>query len=373
MSRRSQAERDAGILKQYFGTDPKFEFVNLVAHGQYGSAFRVKYKDPNHKLNQFLVKKAFDLEGADDALETERRYLQRLRGAAHIVQMLDIPDNPLDKRSTDPDPSKSGKKLPNIIGDWIILEWLEHGTVGDFIIKARNMGVKRIPNRLLWRFFYCLVRGCIAMAWPPNRHDGTVVNETIPPDVTESKLVHNDVHARNVLLAEPPKDAEHTISPIIKIIDFGIAGEWAWADGRPSAVQSNIRDIGQIMLGLITLTTLLDSPPSGPQDLKFTMVDGGPEIDTDAKGLLPLTGEGAPYPHLDPLLGRLVCACRAFDHNNRPTLRRLNEVVSDAVTNRGEGFYPGVVEEQDDSISKLWRQIVSYTGGGGDLVIEISS
>ncbi|KAI0839907.1 kinase-like protein [Hypoxylon sp. FL0890] len=375
---KKNAERDAALLKQYFDTNPRFEFVNLVGHGNFGSACRVRYNDPKNKIwKYFLVKKSFSQEGANDALRTEKKYLRRLRGGAHIVRMLDIEDNPLNKsnvsKSAAPGPSKSANKLPDIDEEWMILEWLEHGTVGEFIMKARNMKVERLPNRLLWRFFYCLVRGCIAMAWPPNRSDDKVENEKVKPGVPESRLVHNDLHDANVLLGEPPTDPEHTISPIIKIIDFGIAGEWAWRKGQATAVQSNIYEIGRIMVLLIGLWSWTILDVNEDKTSKFRMTEDGPEIETDAVMMLPLTGDTTRFPHLDPLLGRLVCACLATDHSDRPTLQQLSADVAKAVSTRGASFYPGVEEEQNDSIAKLWREIAHFAGTQEKVTIVLSS
>ncbi|OTA94900.1 hypothetical protein M434DRAFT_29440 [Hypoxylon sp. CO27-5] len=350
MSQARRAQQDAAILEQYFFDDPQFSFRGLVAYGNYGAAFRVTYKDPKRQtVSQFLVKKAFATEGAVEALSREKIYLKKLRGAMHIVQMIDIPNNPLSNRSrTD---------LPDIGDDWVIMEWLEHGTIGNFITKARSAGFARLPNRLLWRFFLCLIRGCIAMAWPPNRDDGVVGIEEIQR-TTPSKLVHNDIHAENVLLAEPPLDGEHTISPILKLIDFGVAGEWSWGEGSASAVQSNIWEIGKVMVCLIRLRVPGNVNNNGGH--YFRMVDGGPQIETDGKEILPLNGQGAPCPNLDLLLGRLVCACLATNHVNRPNLEELSTIVVDAVHTRGAGFYGNITEEQDDTIPSLWRQIVNY-------------
>ncbi|KAI0101966.1 kinase-like protein [Hypoxylon sp. NC0597] len=350
VSKATRAQKDARVFEQYFSDDPRFDFHGLVAYGNYGAAFRVKYSDPKTKtFRQFLIKKAFPSEEAAEALTREKHYLKRLRGAMHIVQMIDIPDNPLDQRRRD---------LPEIREEWIIMEWLEHGTIGDFVTKAISAGLERLPNRLLWRFFLCLIRGCIAMAWPPNRDDGMVEIEKIQ-GTTPSKLAHNDIHCENVLLAEPHSlDSEHALCPILKLIDFGGAGEWSWANGSASAVQSNIWEIGMIMITLIRLRTPQSVGNVGGR--YFQMVDGGPQIETDAKEILPLYGEGAPCPELDPLLGRLVCACLATNHVNRPTLEELSTTVIDAVRTRGADFYGNHIAERDDIIPSLWRQIVNY-------------
>lgn len=76
----------------------------------------------------------------------------------HIVQLVNIPDNPLE------DPLLNEDVDPD---SWIIMEWLNHGTIGEFLMTAMaylNSRGQKLPNRLLWRFFLCLIRGAIAMA-----------------------------------------------------------------------------------------------------------------------------------------------------------------------------------------------------------------
>ncbi|KAI1416674.1 kinase-like protein [Hypoxylon sp. FL1857] len=368
MSFLTRAHIDAEILRKYFSSDGRFEFVGLVAHGYFGSASRVKYTDRNGKTSQFLVKKAFKNPDGLEALNNEKNYLRRLRGAMHIVQTLNIADNPLE---ISPMIDSTGARLPNIDNQWIVMEWLEYGTIGDFIKKARNRRITQLPNRLLWRLFLCLIRGCIAMAWPPHRIDDEVEIETIDPHAQASNVVHNDLHTGNVLLTEPPLDEEHTISPLVKIIDFGLAGQWTWADGPSSAVQNNIWQMGKMMVALIILWLPWDVSNKG--GAVFTKVPGGPEIETDARPILPSTGPSAEYPNLDPDLRTLVCSCLATRHDDRPTISELLDTVLEAVRTRGADFYPGRPEEQDDFISRRWREIVLDTSdGSGEFVVNIS-
>ncbi|KAI1100440.1 kinase-like protein [Jackrogersella minutella] len=358
MTSLKKAEEDVRKMKEYFVGNPRFDFRGLVAQGNYGSASRVQYNDPDNKsLDSFLIKKAFATEHAEKTMRTERDYLLKLRGAMHIVQLIDIPNNPLSQQGT----SKG------LMGEWVILEWLEHGTIGDFITKTRNKGVDRLPNRLLWRLFLCLIRACIAMAWPPNRNDGAVSSEVVRHDISASNIMHNDLHTGNVLLGSPPTDAEHTIAPILKFIDFGLAGEWWWGENAPSGVESNIWDIGQLMIALITLERYvqiqrIERP--GHKPAMFASAAGGPEIETDGNAILPLTGDESPFPQLDPLLRRLVCSCLATKPGDRPSLEDISYNVAQAVLDRDASFYPDHPEEQDDSISKLWLEITLYADTG---------
>ncbi|KAI0186640.1 kinase-like domain-containing protein [Xylaria flabelliformis] len=58
--------------------------------------------------------------------------------------------------------------------DYIIMEYLQNGNLADLLTKLneheREDGFSyRIPNRVLWGFWLCLIRACIAMEYPPRK------------------------------------------------------------------------------------------------------------------------------------------------------------------------------------------------------------
>ncbi|KAI0113325.1 kinase-like domain-containing protein [Daldinia grandis] len=337
-----RAQKDVEELVKYFSQDDKFDFQYFIAHGSYGSASRVRYKNSTTKTwRDFVVKRAFQLPAPEEAMRKEREYLRKLRGALHIVQILEIENNPLAKNP--------------VQGEWIILEWLSCGALSDFIVRARKK-VNRLPNRLLWRFFLCLIRACIAMADPPNRTDEKVEKERVLGDLPEGGISHGDLHNGNVVLGDPPDDFEHTITPILKVIDFGNAGEWTWIDSTGTTTHSNLWDIGKLMIGLITLD---ERPHVVNVGLgAVALLERGIILTTDAEKILPLDDPGAPYPLLDPLLGRLVCWCLATEPEDRPTLWDIGNQVGFAVGSKLEAAYPNRPEEGNDDISQLWKRII---------------
>ncbi|KAI1381470.1 kinase-like protein [Hypoxylon crocopeplum] len=329
------AEEHAEKLKKCFSDDKRFQFKNLIAHGAYGSACRVQYIDPAMpSLKDFLIKSSFNGKGAREAMLREKKNLERLRGNPHIVQLVDIPNNPLQQ----PDSAFRWNQ-----DDWIIMEWLGCGTFGEFIMSARHMKHKRMPNRLLWRTMLCLIRACVAMAWPDQ-------GEVVGSDELTSRLVHNDLHLHNVLLGEPPMDEEHTFAPILKLIDFGLAREWRSWPGLYTATQKNIYDVGRLMTSIIGVTGRHKIPQPPPQ-----VTIGSDPIETDAAAILPFDEL------LDPEIGEIACACMATDPEERPTLQNLEEVISAAVRERTAAYYDDREDEQDAYIEDLWRQI-TYTG-----------
>ncbi|KAI1473211.1 kinase-like domain-containing protein [Daldinia caldariorum] len=343
MSDSAGARQDAERLARYFSDDKRFDFLGLIAHGNYGSASRVQYRDTTTKMSiDFIVKRAFSSQMAEDAMRRERDYLRRFRGALHIVQMIEVENNPLNRQ-------------PSIAGQWITMEWLSCGSLSNFIAKAKTK-VNRLPNRLLWRFFLCLVRACIAMANPPNRDDGIVEREVVRDVLPKTAVAHGDFHAANVVLGEPPSDSEHTITPILKVIDFGNASEWSWIDGMGTTANNNLWEVGKFMIGLITLSEREFIPRSGRG--KVMMPNQGKVLTTDAVAILPLDPPNAKFPLLDPDLGRLVCWCLATDIEDGPSLWDIDNRVGFFAGSKRPMDYPNRPEETDDHISRLWRQIV---------------
>ncbi|KAI1803836.1 hypothetical protein F4811DRAFT_523228 [Daldinia bambusicola] len=145
--------RRVAELEHSFSKDRRFVSKGLLATGSYGFTIRVEVRDPNVPgLRNIVVKRARGGADARSNLRVERRFLERLQGNPHIVRIINLPDNPL------------GGSLDT--RDWIILEWVEHGELRSFISKARVVlgRGQRLPARLLWRMFLCLIRCCVAMA-----------------------------------------------------------------------------------------------------------------------------------------------------------------------------------------------------------------
>ncbi|KAI0008342.1 kinase-like domain-containing protein [Xylariaceae sp. FL0662B] len=333
MSSPSDKVHDAQAIKSCFSNDPRFKYCDLVGAGGFGSAHHVQYiGNGESNVTDFLVKRAYRTGQAEEALVDEWAYLQRLRGGEHTVQLVNMPNDPLQENHFD--------------GEWIILEWLPNGTLDDFLAKASAHGVKRLPNRLLWRFLLCLVRGCCGMAWPRRRRDDLLEVEIPIPGVPPEALAHNDLHTGNVLLGDFSVGGEHAITPILKMIDFGLAGD----DKVDLARASNLREVGELMTALITL--------EGDSEIESTTVNYlGIDIKTWASAILPPDLDEPRYPWLDEWLTTIVALCMAWDNRQKPTLQALSNWVPYAVVERDARFY-GVPEESNNSIRALCEQII---------------
>ncbi|KAH9892070.1 protein kinase-like protein [Xylariomycetidae sp. FL2044] len=149
--------------------------------------------------------------------------------------------------------------------DYILLEFCEGGDLENLLIKINEMDQK-VPNRVLWSFWLCLVRACVAMEYPPKkfhpkrrfppptepgalakayadlgltpqdaeqRYPGKVVGndlyEDLPPATRRwagKRMVHFDIDPKNILMKDVDilaTDEEHRLVPHLKLADFGLA------------------------------------------------------------------------------------------------------------------------------------------------------
>ncbi|XXG99684.1 hypothetical protein Hte_006025 [Hypoxylon texense] len=139
-------------------------------------------------------------------------------------------------------------------------------------------------------------------------------------------------------------DAEHEFTPILKLIDFGLA------EVRPGAGRfveiENVYAIGQLMMEVILLRGD-DAFFQEPQEFQYM----GSTIRTDASGMVP-SPEG-----VDRVLCNLVCACMASNELYRPDLKTvLRRVIRGC--NKQASDYGDDPREENDAISNLWREIV---------------
>ncbi|KAI0142448.1 kinase-like protein [Hypoxylon sp. NC0597] len=135
--------------------------------------------------------------------------------------------------------------------DYMVLEFMEHGDLAHFIYKVNELG-EEVPNRVLWSFWICLIKACIAMEYPPRKFharrrepvgagDNEPINnnkgkrigsdlfEDIPPAKrrwAKKRMVHFDIDPRNIFIGgfDPSsRDGEHELVPRLKLADFGCA------------------------------------------------------------------------------------------------------------------------------------------------------
>ncbi|KAI1303506.1 hypothetical protein F5Y03DRAFT_407240 [Xylaria venustula] len=375
--------RNQARLAQYFAQDEgnRFEMEGVISSGYYGLTWKIKYRASARPTNDsstphasklpgttrsersfrrivlktdrvysFFGEDAMDVDGDDNddddpnpqsQTPNEKMMLRYLRWAKHVVTPIEIPNDPLARRFRGI-PSHRMKE-----DTWLYVEWLENGTISKLIDRAAENGFQ-FPNRLLWRFFLCLLRMCIAMGWPPVKPEGKN-----PQPVTEvvngrpyGGVLHHDMHEGNIMIGDlilQESGCEHTLSPILKLIDLGSMKRVPdTPKHQREAIRDNIFDIGVIMLAFIALDCdLIGSVYASEADATlYQITDRGDPVFTNGSILLINDEDGGrPYPWLDTGLRRLVCACLATDPSHRPSMEVLVNITTSCVSGRDEAFY----------------------------------
>ncbi|RYP62429.1 hypothetical protein DL769_007301 [Monosporascus sp. CRB-8-3] len=309
-----RAAREAERVRRYFddGYTSYYKYLGIIETGRWGVALLCRQKKrekPDREERWFVVKRIFD-ELMQDKLHKEIKILKRLRGAPHIVQVLAI----------DPDPFEALSRGA------LIMEYVENGTVGDIIYRMKEQ-VYPLPNRLLLRFFVCL------------------------------------------LIGDPsPPGGEHDIVPILKLIDFGEA----LYDPNPyvtdMGVKTNIFHIGRLMRMLISLDTTWELPPG---EVTMPVQGGGERAISTASASIAKPN----HPNLDDGLRNLVMLCTAVKVEDRPSLDWLWDTLMNLIFTRTPAYYaqrnlPWAKLEEDGAIQDLIHYIVYHYGSTNDVGIE---
>ncbi|KAI1798566.1 hypothetical protein F4811DRAFT_569683 [Daldinia bambusicola] len=375
----------ANILRDYFSYDPdqRFHLEKAIGAGANGIAWRVKYIDPPVtrrlilKIDKTGVMEGFGgkgdgratsvdmngpLQAGTNHIVNEKHALNILRKARHIVHLVEPEDDPLDADIKDLD--------PHDLTGWLFIEYLENGTLCDFVTKYMELYEEPLANRILWRFFLCLIRSCIAMAYPPGGQ-GYNLTETVPPNRRARRIRHGDMHDENVMFGalSSGNDVEHNLTPILKLIDFGEALEFSETpENVYRGEKENVFSIGLLMVELISLDrTESMNLMSGEGDWvgDYQARPNQPPMRVAPGFLLPdpnLPGNSN-YPHVDQDLFGLVMACTAVDARNRPPLAELERQAVHAVRTRNHQYYQNkngnlALPESDESIKGIIADIL---------------
>ncbi|KAI1100454.1 kinase-like domain-containing protein [Jackrogersella minutella] len=346
IQRESWAKQEHQYIKRYFERDTRnFKYEGILGYGATNVACKVKLRHRWWRYSlpseTFVVKRAF-VPDQDAILKNEHRIIKRHRGALHIVQPYELPRtiaNPLDRaeRYT------------------ILLEHLENGSLSDFISRKQLWG-HELPNRMLFKMFMCLVRACMAMAWPPRAPRGRrVMREGIPDDPEErqnkEQLTHRDMHTGNILLGELDiAHWEHITTPILKLIDFERAVIVEDPAVANPGVSRNILGIGKVMREIVTGNRYAYIRET------TIRVNGFPE---EIRSFAHLPEDR--YPNLDDELRTLIVQCCAADLDQRPTLEELYVRVRECIVARPSRVYPRYPlgqYETDRAIRRIARRLI---------------
>ncbi|KAI1372313.1 kinase-like protein [Hypoxylon crocopeplum] len=382
-------------IKAFFQAQPRFNHIKCLNWGGFGLATMMAEVGPNgQELRRLVVKLAlqFGSSKARDQLDAEMNLLRELRKAEHIVQIVDLPPNAFVY-------DQYIMSLPMMVMDMV-----PNGDLDGFFVKVRDYQ-ERLPNSVLWTFLLCLVRACIAMAWPPasipaNENNPGLITETIPDDRRDnpSRLVHFDLDSRNIFVGDvgnPAVDGEHRFGPVLKAGDFGLAthvasnrddfyyenlrtrgkegyflpeqfcNDWDYIPPDSNTIRnhriagnygahSNVWGIGLILESLITLCE--PAMPPVPSQCSLGVPPGKESYITYGLHL-----QEPDYDWVDQDLRNIVYRCQAHYPEDRPRLDSLLEGIIQLVATK---TYPGeTVEAIQDWLTKIMFEPGPYYDG----------
>ncbi|KAI1332972.1 hypothetical protein F5Y16DRAFT_393378 [Xylariaceae sp. FL0255] len=314
----TRADEIAALFEQ--DDEKRFQYLGMHGWGGQSSVHRVAFRAPggNDADKQYLVMKTAGGTARAD-LANEKNALQGLRGCRHIVQIQNFYNDPIE--SSQPQPSWA----------YIYLELLENGTLDKFIRRYVQEKIDtQLPNRLLVIFFLCMIRSCIAMAWPGN--SSLEMNETTFRTrlINETTLIHNDIHGGNMMFGgKIEDDPEHSIAPVLKLLDLGLATIGIGTPGE--ARQQNVMDMGIMMA---TIMCLIQGRKYSGEVIEIdlsTLINGAKRVETPSSGILEdpdgIANYSDPLPRIDLTLRLIVAACMATEPQNRPTLDYLENWI----------------------------------------------
>ncbi|KAK8080624.1 hypothetical protein PG997_008442 [Apiospora hydei] len=206
----------------YFANDFRYKNEEQIGEGAFGCVFKIK---DNQAADSTAQRFALKVPFSKDSPSGEDTWISEIGAldvslfqfskwpAAHIVNNIPIADDPLRRRPT-------GATL--IASGWIYLEYLENGTFRQFVTRLRTLD-RTVPNRLIWRITLCLVRMCIAVAWPNTYSSGTERIEEVERDNYAHIISNTDLHDENMMFSNLDTDGslEHQLTPVLKMIDMG--------------------------------------------------------------------------------------------------------------------------------------------------------
>ncbi|KAI0160140.1 kinase-like domain-containing protein [Xylariaceae sp. FL1272] len=344
------AKAEAQRLKQYFGQSRKWQSEKVLGSGAYGVALLLKRRDAKYYHSRIVLKRSINADGTED-LKTEIRVLRRLRGSRHFCQLLAACDdlatfiNTEDKQnliqhlftvsrrkiSIKPNSRSIFKALNGLSGPAMLIEYFPNGTLKQLRERIARENIM-LPNRVLWEFYLCLIRGCIGLMYPMDklvqakikrREKGPFFRarasmEAIPLDINSQDwggIAHNDISGRNIMIGDR-HILNHPLVPELAMIDFGNSS----VPDDPQRLNSNLNMCAtfrvQEMIRLITRR----EPVSRSENVWQGHRTRATDICNNAQGQ-PL------FPNLDPELRNLLAAARRIASQDRPNLQEtLNRV-----------------------------------------------
>ncbi|KUI66988.1 hypothetical protein VM1G_02307 [Cytospora mali] len=230
-----------------------FRFIKFLGNGGQGMVTLWEYRSLRGPVHRLVLKVSTASKPNPDPNQVASRLLR----APHILQRFvfedDVPQNRsnrIGQRNT-----TQSQAIDNDEGI-LFMEYARFGDLRELLNKAARAAPANqqlpFPVQVLWRFFDCLVKGCIAMDYPPRAVPANFPNnaaanmteaptaggylpETIPPGglagnvAGHAGIVHFDLDHANIFITDYDRPGPnglvpaHTGAPRLQIADFGLA------------------------------------------------------------------------------------------------------------------------------------------------------
>ncbi|KAJ0117223.1 hypothetical protein J7T55_003633 [Diaporthe amygdali] len=290
----------------------------------------------NRRIWKRVVIKSTVAEGG--VLQREKMMTLNVKRARHTVQLLRFNGDIMQPKNDGSDETQDIQRWQQADNslEILCLEYMKNGDVLHFLMRVGSLGMY-VPNKVLWRIFTCLVKACVAMAYPP-RHSKNLAYEDCwsdPPglDDIEESLPNGPDDAIKYLaydLVHFDLDGQNEV-PVFKVGDFGLARPAS----DPANHAHNIWHIG-ILMHMIATQSLWTMPPAAigpvndhvamaemfPSPLEFKDFDRNPVRPFYTYGLW-LSNKNSLNSELDVYLMMVLVRCLAADPEDRPSLREL--------------------------------------------------
>ncbi|KAK4185391.1 hypothetical protein QBC35DRAFT_537740, partial [Podospora australis] len=171
------------------------------------------------------------------------RWMNLFKRAQHMIQPVRLSDQVF---------SGIPSFYPVPAGYCTTIEFAKRGDLDGFAEKSRGYmaGPEPMtglwPNSVLWLIAECLMRACVAMAYPPSAlakargdnwdsDDEEPIQERIPGQYdfvdretpAPSRIVHHDIDAWNIFVFDVDQmmGDPHDSHPVVKLADFGLMND----------------------------------------------------------------------------------------------------------------------------------------------------
>ncbi|KAI1843624.1 hypothetical protein JX265_007410 [Neoarthrinium moseri] len=203
----SNVRRLSSTLRNVFQIDGRYVFAHYVGSGAQGTCYKLNRVQPQAGDRTSLLLKVLggEVQADDDDdeispevwAEAELNALQIVRGASHVIQMVDILRDPLTKASA----------------------------FNDLTIPYLELAYRPAPSRIVGLTeASSVIRSTIACAWP-TVHQPDVFRLEEPQAGFSNVILKNfDIHDENLMFGafSPVPVPEHFLAPPIIMIDLGI-------------------------------------------------------------------------------------------------------------------------------------------------------